>query len=327
MTYAFDADLLPWIPRLPAVDYTDLPKARLLLAEAAANAVSYEPVNPVEIADRIVPGRPDIPVRIYRPTGLIEATPALLYLHGGGFMLGDLDLVHPAALRFADRAGVQVITVGYRLAPEHPFPAALQDSYAVLAWTARHAKKLDIVPDRIGIGGESAGGGLAAATALLARSRGGPGLCFQCLAFPELDDRLDTVSARTFVDTPKWNRPSAEVSWQNYLGSTAEPGSKEVSPFAAPARAADLSGLPPAFISVCEFDPLRDENLTYAHRLIKAGVHTELCYYPGTFHACHTISAAVSRRMVADQLAAVRRGLNCRSPRLPQEKNRKAKHA
>lgn len=313
MTYAFDPELVPWIPKLPSVDYTDVPKARLLLAEAAARAVGYEPLNPVEVTERTVPGEPGVPVRIYRPAGLTGPVPALVYLHGGGFMLGDLELVHPAALRFADQAGVQVITVDYRLAPEHPFPAGLEDTYTVFSWAVRHAEELDIVPERIGVGGESAGGGLAAATALLARDRGGPIPCFQCLAFPELDDRLDTVSARTFVDTPRWNRTSAEVSWQSYLGAIAEPGADDVSPFAAPARAADLAGLPPAFVSVCEFDPLRDENLTYAHRLIEAGVRTELCFYPGTFHACHTLSAAVSRRMIADQVAAVYRGLVCRS--------------
>jgi acetyl esterase/lipase len=177
-----------------------------------------------------------------------------------------------------------------------------------LTWTAAKAAELGIDPERLGVAGESAGGGLSAAIALLARDRGGPALCFQYLGIPELDDRLETPSMRAYVDTPVWNRPNAVYSWTSYLG--AEPGGADVSPYAAPARATDLSGLPPAFVTTCQFDPLRDEGIQYAQRLLQAGVQTELHHYPGTFHGSSMVAdAAVSRRMFADEVAALRRGL------------------
>jgi acetyl esterase/lipase len=141
--------------------------------------------------------------------------------------------------------------------------------------------------------GQSAGGGLAAALSLLARDRGGPSLCFQYLGIPELDDRLETPSMQQFVDTPMWNRPNAVLSWRYYLGHDAD---GEVSPYAAPARAADLSGLPPAYVSTMEFDPLRDEGILYALGLLQAGVTVDLHQYPGTFHGSAMVpTAAVSR--------------------------------
>lgn len=311
--YDYDLDLAPWVPRLPPVDYTDLDTARAILHAASAGQPTYQPRKPVDVVDQAIPGpsgAPPVTVRRYRPSGPTGPIPGLIYLHWGGFVFGDLDTSHPAALRIADQLGVLVVSVDYRLAPEHPFPAGLEDCYAALAWAARHATELGLDPDRLGVGGESAGGGLAAALALLVRDRGGPQLCFQCLAYPQLDDRLDTVSARSFVDTPKWSRASAMLSWKYYLGSAAEPGSAAVSPYAAPARAEDLTGLPPAFISVCQFDPLRDEGLAYAHRLSQAGVRTQRCHYPGTFHAPVSVGdAAISQKMITDQLRALRRGL------------------
>ena len=144
-----------------------------------------------------------------------------------------------------------------------------------------------------------------AAVALLARDRNGPKLCFQLLGIPELDDRLDTPSMLAFTDTPLWNRPNAEFSWRAYLGDGAE-----VSPYAAPARAEDLSGLPPAYVSTMEFDPLRDEGIRYAARLLEQGVSVELHHYPGTFHGSHMLRhAQVSKRTNAEMLDALRRGL------------------
>ncbi|MGH3912811.1 MAG: alpha/beta hydrolase [Pseudonocardiaceae bacterium] len=313
MRYDFDPELAPWVSKFGRIDYADLDTARAALRHITARQPVYAPLTPVDVTHRTIPGPPEGPpvaVRIYRPSGQPEPPPVLIYLHGGGFMLGDLDTVHSTTTRIADQVGAVVISVDYRLAPEHPFPAGLEDCYAVLEWTARHAGELGIDPDRIGVGGESSGGGLAAAVTLLARGRGGPPLCFQCLVFPELDDRLDTISARSFTDTPKFDRANALVSWTYYLGKLGEPGSDGVPEHAAPGRATDLSGLPPAFVSACEFDPLRDEDIDYAHRLIQAGVRTELRYYPGTFHASFTIAdAAVSRKMIDEQIDALRRGL------------------
>ncbi|MER5203876.1 alpha/beta hydrolase [Streptomyces sp. NPDC002825] len=312
MTYAFDPELAPWAAKLPRLDYGDLAAARAFLEAAVGRQPPYRPTAPVDVRELLVPGRrgaPQVPVRVYRPAGSADRLPALVYLRWGGFVFGHLDSIHATATRLAEQVGAVVVSVGYRNAPEHPFPAPLDDCYAALEWTAEHHAELGVDPDRIGIGGESAGGGLAAAVALLARDRGGPALRFQCLVHPELDDRLETRSAREFTDTPKWDRDSARHSWRHYLGATRHPDDP-VSPYAAPARAEDLAGLPPAFISACEFDPLRDENILYAHRLIQAGVPTELIHYPGTFHGCLSFAdTEVVRRMTADQTAALRRGL------------------
>ena len=199
-----------------------------------------------------------------------------------------------------------MVTPEYRLAPEHPFPAGVEDCFAALQWTVGNAGQLHVDPDRVAVGGQSAGGGLAAAVALLARDRGGPSLCFQFLGNPELHHRLDTASMRAFVDTPLWNRPNAELSWEYYLG----PDNGPVSPYASPALASDLGGLPPAYVTTMEFDPLRDEGIAYALRLLEAGVTVELHSFPGTFHGSTLIpTAAVSRRAHEELLTALRRGL------------------
>ncbi|MET8848970.1 alpha/beta hydrolase [Amycolatopsis sp. NPDC004625] len=319
MTYAIDPELLPWLDMLPAVTLTDhesLLAARSSMAQLAEVLPAYEPAHPVDVRDTAVPGpsdAPDVPVRVYTPGNRTAPAPGLLYVHGGGFVMGDLDTFDAHLLRLVDELGIVIVSVDYRLAPEHPFPAPVEDCYAALNWVAAKAGELGIDPDRLGVAGESAGGGLAAAVALLARDRGGPALCFQYLGIPELDDRLDTPSMRAYTDTPIWNRPNAVYSWTAYLG--AEPGSDGVSPYAAPSRATDLAGLPPAFVTTCQFDPLRDEGIDYARRLAHAGVQAELRHYPGTFHGSGLVeTAAVSRRMFADELDALRRGLHITAP-------------
>ncbi|WP_328453926.1 alpha/beta hydrolase [Amycolatopsis sp. NBC_00438] len=318
MTYAIDPELLPWLDMLPAVtlpDYDALLAARASMTQLQEVMPSYDPVHPVDVRDTTVPGpsgAPDVPVRVYGPADREGTVPGLVYIHGGGFILGDLDMFHASLLHLVDELGIVIVSVDYRLAPEHPFPAPVEDCYAALTWTAANAAELGIDPERLGVGGESAGGGLAAAVALLARDRGGPALRFQYLGIPELDDRLETPSMTAYVDTPMWNRPNAVYSWTSYLGT--EPGGADVSPYAAPARATDLAGLPPAFVTTCQFDPLRDEGIQYAQRLLQAGVTTELHHYPGTFHGSSIIQdAAISRRMLVDEVAALRRGLGVTS--------------
>ena len=201
-----------------------------------------------------------------------------------------------------------MVTLDYRLAPEHPYPAGLHDCYSALAYLAIHADELGVDPARIALNGTSAGGGLGAATALLARDRGGPALCFQMLHIPELDDRLETPSMQAFVDTPLWNRPLAVQSWRYYLSGLAE--GEDVPAYAAPARATDLSGLPPAYISTAEQDPLRDEGIIYALRLLQAGVSVELHQFPGTFHGSALVaSATISRRAQRESVTVLRRAL------------------
>ncbi len=295
-----DPELEAFIPFFPQVDLTDPVRARKDLAEVAA-AVPAADTTGLEIEDRTVPADPDVAVRVYRPQ---RAQGAIVWLHGGGWVMGDLDTEHPAASRLSADSNAVVVSAGYRRAPEHPFPAALDDAYAVLTWTARHAAELGIDPERIAVGGHSAGGGLAAAAALRARDQRGPAICFQLLNQPALDDRQQTWSQRNFTDTPWMNRNKIGTTWRHYLGSAL------ATPYAAPARATDLSGLPSAYIATAEFDPLRDEDIDYAVRLLQAGVAVELHQWPGTFHGSQAImSAGVSQRQIAELFAALRRAL------------------
>jgi acetyl esterase/lipase len=295
-----DPELEAFIPLFPQADLTDPASARRDLAELAASAPALDTAG-MEIEDHTVAADPDVAVRVYRPH---RAQGAIVWLHGGGFVMGDLNTEHPWATRVADGSGAVVISVAYRRAPEHPFPAALDDACAVLAWAAEHAAELGVDPTRIAVGGHSAGAGIAAGVALRARDQKGPSIHFQLLNQPELDDRQDTWSARHFTDTPWMTRDKLAATWRHYLGSAP------ASPYAAPARAADLSGLPPAYIATAEFDPLRDEAITYALRLLQAGVSVELHQWPGTFHGSQAIlSAEVSQRQLAELGAALRRAL------------------
>jgi acetyl esterase/lipase len=304
VTYAFDPELVPWVPMFPVLDLSELAAIR----NADQPPSDYEPPVPLTIHDAVVPGSPEVPVRVYAPAGQDGLLPCLVYFHPGGFVLGNVAMSDPDAKRLAAVVNAVVVSVEYRLAPEHPFPAALDDGYAALLWAASGALNID--PTRLAVGGESAGGGLAAALALLARDRGGPSLCFQYLAIPGVDDRLDTPSMRAYDDTPLWNRKAAEFGWASYLGASVR-GTAEVSPYAAPARASDLSGLPPAFVATAQFDPVRDEGIDYAQRLAQANVPTELVLYPGTFHGSGMVAAAsVTQRMYAESAAALRRALH-----------------
>ncbi|HEX4214868.1 MAG TPA: alpha/beta hydrolase [Candidatus Dormibacteraeota bacterium] len=296
-----DPELEPFIPLFPPADLSDPLTARRNLAELSARIPTPDAAD-VEIEDRAVPADPDVPVRVYRPHH--GQGGAIIWLHGGGFVTGDLETEHPAALMVAGSSGAAVISVAYRLAPEHRFPAALDDAYAALIWTAEHGAGLGIDPARIAVAGFSAGGGLAAAVALRARDQQGPPIRYQLLSHPSLDDRQETWSARNFTDTPQATRDKVGQSWRHYLGSAAAP------PYAAPARAADLSGLPPAYVATAEFDPVRDEGIAYALRLLQAGVSVELHQWPGTFHGSLGIqSAQVSKRQLAEMGAVLRRAL------------------
>lgn len=310
--YNYDPELAEIVPLLPTViDWSDIPLARANMEKMILEAASGEPpAGRVVCEDRSIPGptgAPEVRIRVYRPTAAASPSPALLYIHGGGFCFGSIDTEHLGAAGAAIALGAVTVSVDYRLAPEDPFPAGVEDCYAALVWMNTEAASLGIDAGRIAVTGSSAGGGLSAAVALMARDRSGPHLCFQALGIPELDDRLDTPSMRAFTDTPLWNRPNAEMSWRSYLGDH----SGDVSPYAAPARAEDLSGLPPAYISTMEFDPLRDEGIQYALRLLQAGVSVELHQYPGTFHGSSLVTTAeVSKRSGSEMIAAIRRALH-----------------
>lgn len=319
MPLSIDPELAPWLSLVPPLDVTDAVAARELLKTMREQAPAPVLPEDVTIERRTVPGydapgfenEPDVDVFVFTPRITGIENPGIFYIHGGGFVVGDAetDVVLPSQL--ASELGAVVVSVEYRLAPEAPFPAGLHDCFAALQWTAKNHVELGFDAERLAIGGVSAGAGLAAAVALLARDRGGPTLAFQLLDIPELDDRLETVSMTEFVDTPVWNRPNAIQSWRHYLGDHAD---GEVSQYAAPARADDLSGLPSAYISVCDLDPLRDEGIIYAQRLTQAGVPTELHMYPGTFHGSSGMipTAGVSVRMRHELIDAARRGLEAR---------------
>ncbi|MET0136647.1 MAG: alpha/beta hydrolase [Kibdelosporangium sp.] len=295
-----DPELEAFIPLFPRADLTDPVAAREDLAKLSA-AVPAPDIADIEVEDRTVPADPAVRVRIYRPR---EAQGAIVWLHGGGWVMGNLDTEHHWAARLAAAADTVVISVEYRLAPENPFPAALDDCYAALVWTAEHAAELAIDPARIAVGGHSAGAGLAAGVALRARDQQGPPIRFQLLNEPGLDDRQETWSAQNFTDTPWLTRDKLAAAWGHYLGSTP------ATAYAAPARATDLSGLPPAYIASAEFCPNRDEDITYALRLLQAGVSVELHQWPGTFHGSQAIlSADVSQRQLAALGAALRRAV------------------
>ncbi|MBP2335578.1 acetyl esterase/lipase [Saccharothrix coeruleofusca] len=310
MTYAFDPELAAMIPMLPPSVGFDLATLRAQVARMIAEAPVPDTTG-IHVEDRCVPGAkgdPDVRVRVYRPERL--SAPAGVYeVHGGGFVAGDLEYSHARNVVLARELGVVVVSVDYRLAPETPYPGPLEDVYAGLVWMAGNADELGIDPRRIAIRGTSAGGGLCAALALLARDRGGPHIAFQYLGVPEIDDRLDTPSMTAFTDTPAWNRPNAVRSWDAYLGP-GRAGTEDVPIYAAPARATDLSGLPPAYVSAMHFDPLRDEDIAYALALLAAGVTVELHLFPGTFHGSSLVEhAAVSRRERAEEIAVLKHAL------------------
>jgi acetyl esterase/lipase len=226
---------------------------------------------------------------------------AVYYIHGGGMILGSLDLYDPLIKEYVSASGIPVLAVEYRLAPEHPHPTPMQDCYAGLVWLAEHAPELGVDPARIAIMGDSAGGGLAAATALLARDRGGPALARQILVYPMLDDRT-TSPDPALVPFLTWTYDDNVTGWSALLGERA--GGDDVPAFAAPARASDVSGLPPTYLDVGELDIFRDEDIEYARRLAASGTPVELHVHPGVPHAFEAFApdADVSHRARADRI-------------------------
>ena len=278
------------------VGYEDLPAIREERAALVVPKVSDERIT---ITERHTPVR----LRIYRPVDAPGILPCLYWIHGGGMIMGSLEADDARLVEYALAAGCVVVSVDYRLAPEHPYPAGVEDCYAGLVWTAGHTGELGI--GAIAVGGASAGGGLAAATALVARDRGGPALAFQLLCYPMLDDRNETPSS--FMEVPCWGRRENTFAWTALLG----PSPADVSPYAATARATDLSGLPAAFIDVGQADIFRDECLDYARRLAQAGVPTEFHLYPGACHGWDSLvpDAKLSRRAVRERIRALRERL------------------
>jgi acetyl esterase len=248
-----------------------------MLAQTAALG-RPEPVDKVE--DGIAPClNCEVPIRIYTPTGT-RPSAGLVYFHGGGWVIGSIATHDNLCRSIANAAGCVVISADYRLAPEHPFPAATQDAYAVTGWVAENARALGIEPGRIAVGGDSAGGNLAAVTALMARDRGGPKLALQILLYPITDHDLNTSSYRDFADGPLLTRDAMAWFFKHYVPD----GVLQDDPYISPLRANDLQHLPPALVITAECDPLCDEGNAYARRLESSGVPVKSICYPGMIH-------------------------------------------
>ncbi|MDB6063501.1 MAG: Esterase [Verrucomicrobiaceae bacterium] len=274
---------------------------------AMAGLLPAELTRDIEISDQTIPGpagAPAVSVRIYRPLStLTSAAPVLLYFHGGSFVMGDLDTDHRPCLQYARDARAVVVSVQYRLAPEHRFPAGVEDCYAALLWLAHNAVELGIDTQRIAVGGSSAGGTLAASVAIMARDRNGPAPVLQLLIYPAFDDRMTAQSINGAERRYGVTRGVVGHMWRHYLGESGIASS----PYAAPARVTDLTDLAPAYIEAGELDPLRDETIDYALRLLQAGVSTDLRVLAGAPHAFDMVTtAAITQRAFADRAVALR---------------------
>ncbi|MBJ20697.1 MAG: alpha/beta hydrolase [bacterium] len=239
----------------------------------------------LDMHERLVPGPqggPDVRVLVYRPKAEKGLLPILFHLHGGAFCYLHPDTFAGMEANWSLGHKCVVVSVDYRLAPEDPFPAAPEDCYAALEWVAASAKELEIDLDRLVVTGGSAGGALAAALALMSRDRKGPKIAHQSLMIPVTDDRLETPSLRQAIDSPGFDAAGAEGMWLHYLGEDYD--RKKTSPYAAPARAESFADLPPAFIQTNGLDPLRDEGIEYALKLLAAGVSVELYNCPNAYH-------------------------------------------
>ena len=301
-----DGDMVLTLEQIPAIREAPGPFPPPSLEELSRGGA-------FEVSERLAPGptgAPDVPLLICVPAAAQAPVACLYYIHGGGMIVGDnrsggLE----SALAHAQELGAAVVSVEYRLAPETPHPGPVEDCYAGLVWTAEHAHELGVDPASVIVAGASAGGGLAAAVALLARDRGGPALLAQLLLCPMLDDRNDTPSSYQMAGLGVWDRAMNEVGWTALLGAAR--GGPDVSPYAAPARATDLSGLPPAFIDVGSAETFRDEDVAYASRIWQAGGRAELHVWPGGSHGFANLvpEAALSKAAVGAQRSWLRRVL------------------
>ncbi len=290
---------------MEAVAALGLPANHLVSPEEARANGRARPRAPgpevARVEDRTIPGPAgDLPVRIYTPAGA-GPFPGLVWFHGGGWVVGDLDAADGSARHLCVGAGCVVVSVDYRLAPETKFPGPAEDCYAATQWLAANAASLNVDPDRIAVGGDSAGGNLAAVVSLMSRDRGGCPLVFQLLVYPVTEPDFDNGSYTANAEGYQLSRDGMIWYWDQYLAAEADADN----PYASPLRAADLSGLPPALVLTAEYDPLRDEGEAYAAKLAAAGVSVTCTRYDGLIHGFFGMPAAVDQaRQAVDQSAA-----------------------
>lgn len=302
-------DLLPALEQFPdlVLSPESINAIREGMAQMAVPALLPESLS---VTDETIKGPDDNPlrVRIYRPASIHDTLPVLLWIHGGGYILGTVEDNDPLCFRFVEEANCVVVSVDYRLAPEHPYPAPLEDCYAALKWIADNAEQLNIDPDRIGVAGASAGGGLTAGLTLLARDRNYPSLCFQMPLYPMINDRNNTPSANEIKEGFVWNQKTNEAGWKMYLGELH--GTDNIPAYAAPARAEDYSNLPYTYTCVGQLDPFRDETLTYVTQLAQAGVDVDFHLFPGAYHGFEGLNpnAVIAKRATNEYIQAVKYG-------------------
>jgi acetyl esterase/lipase len=273
--------------------------------QALLDANHVPPPEIYSVEDRHIPGPAgDIPIRVYTPAGR-NSQGALVFFHGGGWVLGGLDSHDAVCRKLANGAGCVVVSVDYRLAPEHKFPAGVEDAYAAVKWVAENAATLGADLARIAVGGDSAGGNLAAVVAMMARDRSAPAICFQLLLYPATDAALDTPSQKEFAaDGFVLSRADMEWFWTNYLNSAPE----RANPYAAPIRAKNFTGLPRALVITASHDPLRDEGEAYGRRLMEAGIKANCTRYDGVTHAFVNFADALDqgKKAIEQACAALR---------------------
>lgn len=292
---------------------TDIPQRRKKQAQLKALRASRPLPEHLEVRDHLVPGaterQPAIQLRSYVPRTVRRPAPCIFYVHGGGLVLGSVDEDDARAAELAVRTGCIATSVDYRLAPESPFPAALDDCYHALCWVVDNHRELGIDADRVALYGPSAGGALAAASALTARDAAGPHIELLMLVSPMLDDRTTEPSTVTNTGFGAWSREANLQAWAAYLGATS--GTDRVSPYAAPARAETLTDLPPTYLDVGDLDLFRDEVVNFAGRLMRSQVPVELHVYPGGIHGGEHLApnAELSERIRGYRLSALRRAL------------------
>jgi len=289
----------------------DIVKRRAFLDQ---NLGGNTPVNPdISIRDFKIPGlknAPEITLRVYTPKNSADLNPGIYNIHGGGMILGNVAMDDGISTTLALKFHAVVVSVEYRLAPENPYPAAVEDCYAGIVWMAKNANMLKIDPERLIVFGGSAGGGLTLATSLMARDHHYPKIAYQMALYPMIDDRNTSESSRQVTNVGIWDRLPNIEAWNWYLGGKPADG------YAAPARAKSLKGLPPTFIDVGEVDLFRDEDIDFAKKLLEAGVSTEFHVHPGAFHASEIFvpTAQLSKRIWEIRFSALERVLNMNKP-------------